>query len=78
MTKVYITFGQEHVHSYNGKTFDKDCVGIVYGRDYSAARHLAFGIFSGVFATSYSEDEWKKVDMALFPRGFIEVNSDES
>ena len=26
MKNTYVTFGQTHVHSVNGKTFDKDCV----------------------------------------------------
>lgn len=26
MNKFYFTFGQNHAHSVEGKTFDKDCV----------------------------------------------------
>jgi hypothetical protein len=28
--KTYVTFGQDHAHAVNGKTFDKDCVAIIH------------------------------------------------
>lgn len=69
--KTYVTFGQEHTHSVNGKTFDKDCIAVInnamtpgYGRD------RAFSLFGEKFCFEY----WESVpDMKYFPRGLIEV-----
>ena len=27
--KTYVTFGFDHAHAINGKTFDKDCVAVI-------------------------------------------------
>ena len=34
-------FGQTHVHSINGKTFDKDCVAVIEAEDAHTGRELA-------------------------------------
>jgi hypothetical protein len=68
--KFYLTFGQVHVHSVKGRTFDKDCVGEIYAKDMNDARELAFQVFG---------DQWhrcldEKPNMEYFPRGVISVN----
>ena len=75
--KVYITFGQVHVHSVNGKTFDKDCVAVINAEDEENGREKAFEYFSDKWFTSYTEENWKDSNMHFFPRGFIEVNRKE-
>jgi len=75
--KVYITFGQVHVHSVNGKTFDKDCVAVINAEDEEKGREKAFEYFSDKWFTSYTEENWKDSNMHFFPRGFIEVNRKE-
>ena len=67
--KTYVTFGQTHTHSVNGKTFDKDCVAIVNGD-----RAKAFEIFEGQFCFEYSENEWEDENIKYFPRGYITVD----
>lgn len=76
MNKYYITFGQTHTHSHNGKTLDKDCVGVIKAENESKARELAFEWFDGVFGTTYSQEYLDKNPdfMNWFPRGFIELN----
>ena len=67
--KTYVTFGQTHIHSVNGKTFDKDCVAVVDG-----GRDKVFEIFGPKFGFEYSEDEWNEEAMKYFPRGYITVD----
>ena len=67
--KYYVTFGQVHVHSVAGKTFDKDCVAIIRGEDKEKAREKAFEIFGDKFCFLYS----KAPDMTYFPRGFLRI-----
>lgn len=74
MTKIYVTFGQAHAHSVNGKTFDKDCVAVIYAKDQEEGRDLAFIYFGPKFAFTYSEGSWKPSNLRFFPRGYIEVN----
>lgn len=68
--KMYITFGQIHVHSINGHTLDKDCVAVINGKDEAHCNELAFSWMNGVF----HEHTTKLPDMSYFPRGLIEVN----
>ena len=74
MNRYYITFGQVHTHSHNGKTLDKDCVGVINAKDHSEARELAFKWFGPKFATTYEEEDIDETFMFLFPRGLIELN----
>ena len=66
--KTYVTFGQKHVHSVNGKIFDKDCVAVVDG-----GRDKVFELFGPQFCFEYPEEEWHEEDMKYFNRGYIEV-----
>ena len=71
--KTYVTFGQTHVHSINGKTFDKDCVAVIECKDADEGRELAFEYFNGKFCFEYYEDEFDTSKMRYFPRGLLPV-----
>ena len=68
---TYVTFGQEHVHSINGKTFDKNCVAVIESDDAVSGRAKAFELFGPKFCFEYYND---MPDMSYFPRGLVEVN----
>jgi hypothetical protein len=74
MRKTFVTFGQVHVHSVNGITFDKDCIAVVNGD-----REKVFEIFGPQFCFEYPEASWETMGMAekmhYFPRGYIEVDN---
>jgi len=72
--KIYVTFGQTHTHSVNGKTFDKDVVAEINCQDYEDGRKKAFEYFNGVFATTYTEDKITDDFLDYFPHGIIQVN----
>ena len=74
MAKTYVTFGQDHAHSVNGKTFDKDCVAVIECKDAAEGRELAFEYFNGLFCFEYHEQMFNMNSMLYYPRGFIEVN----
>ena len=74
MAKFYITFGQVHVHSVNGKTFDKDSLCEIEAESHRQARERAYEVFGGVFCTSYGESELE--DLLLYsPRGIIKLEN---
>lgn len=73
MVKTYVTFGQGHAHSVNGKTFDKDCVAVIRRATALEGREAAFEFFGPKFFTTYADDQFKEDMLAYFPRGFIEV-----
>lgn len=74
MKKLFVTFGQIHVHKVGGIVFDKDCVAVVYGETYQAADDLAFKLFHGKFHAHEPETSWDDEKMKYFPRGYIDVN----
>ena len=73
MNKYYITFGESHIHTHNGETLDKDCVGVIKANSYEEMRNLALEWFGIKFATTYTVEEFKNA-IKYFPRGFIELN----
>lgn len=72
MGKFYITFGQIHTHSVNGKTFDKDCLAEIEAETKEEAHKQAMETFDGVFHQTLSVDEARKA-LHYFPRGMIKV-----
>ena len=71
--KIYITFGQVHAHSVNGKTFDKDCIAVIEAEGENEGRAAAFEYFGDKWFTSYTEDTFPPESKNYFPRGFIDV-----
>ncbi len=72
--KTYITFGQVHTHSVNGKTFDKDCVAVIESLSAEAGRAKAFEIFGREFCMEYPEEHFNHDSLkSFFPRGLINV-----
>lgn len=75
-TKVYVSFGQVHTHSVNGKTFDKDTIAVIRCSNYHDGRAKAFDYFNGIFHNCWSEEEWGDGSGKLewFPKGLVPVN----
>ena len=72
MKKYYFTFGQTHIHSVNGKTFDKDCVVEIEG-SFGETRDKMIDHFGIKWAMQYD----KLPDMSFFPRGILKLNNTE-
>ena len=68
MPKYYITFGQIHAHSVDGKTFDKDCVAGIKAKDKNEAHDRAMKIFDGKFHNVNDEPH-----LEYYPRGIINL-----
>jgi len=73
MNKYYITFGQVHVHSIGGKTFDKDCIGEIEADTNGEAHDKAMKIFNGVFHQCVDKSTVDDEFLSYFPRGIMEV-----
>jgi len=69
----YITFGQHHSHTHGSIILDKDCVGVIKAESYERMREIAFELFNGEFATTYTKEQILPL-MHFFPRGTIELN----
>lgn len=74
--KIYISFGQSHVHRVNNTTFDCNCLCEINCENYEEGRAKAFDVFDGIFATSYTEEKAKEA-LHFFPDGIkpLERNS---
>lgn len=67
--KCYITFGQIHVHSINGKTLDKDSVAQIESRSLKEGHIKAMEIFDKKFHNCTSNIP----DMTYYPCGIITI-----
>ena len=65
MKTSYFTFGQTHVHSVNGKTWDKDVIVQITAED---PLQVMFDTFGRQWAMEYD----KPPQLDLFPKG-IEI-----
>ena len=72
LSKFYISFGQVHVHSIDGKTLDKDCLAELEAETKEEAHKVAMDIFNKTFHNVYTENELSSV-IKYFPRGIIRV-----
>ena len=71
--KLFITFGQDHIHEVNGRTFDCNCVAEIECINYANGRSKAFEFFGPKFYTSYIEIDLTHEFMSHFRRGVISV-----
>lgn len=71
--KIYISFGQSHVHGVNKKIFDKDCLCEIECNDFNEGREKAFSAFGPKFHNSYMEHEVEGV-LRFFPKGIKKLN----
>lgn len=69
MIKNYFTFGQNHIHRVNGKTFDADCVVEIEAETPEEARDKMFCYFGRKWAFQY--DDLEKVGLHYYSRGVI-------
>ena len=67
---TYVTFGQVHIHSINGRTFDKDCIAVIPAESQEEGRELVFEYFGDKFCFEYFN---QMPNMKYFPRGLISV-----
>jgi hypothetical protein len=76
MPKFCISFGQQHVHRVNGRTFDKDSIAVIERPTHEEARNAAFEYFGDKFFTSYDYDKFiADGSLKYYPRGLIEVEN---
>ena len=64
----YITFGQSHVHRFNGITLDKDIVLAVKCFTYEQVREFTIQTFNEEWANIYEEPH-----LEYYHRGLIEI-----
>lgn len=71
--KILVTFGQNHVHRVNGRTFDCDCLARITARTYEEARDMAFEIFGPKFCFTHKEEDYQD-SLHYYSRGIIDVS----
>lgn len=73
MPRHYVTFGQIHTHSINGKTLDKDTVAVFEAENAIEGRELAVEYFGDRFFTDYHDENWDESKLEFFPKGYVEL-----
>ncbi len=66
----YFTFGQNHVHSHNRVTLDKDVVLRITG---DCPRNIMFELFGDKWCFEYD----KKPEMSYFSKGVFDINKNQ-
>ena len=69
MKKYYFTFGQSHVHSVAGFTYDKDIVVEIEAMGSNQAREIMMRTFGRIWGMQYDEPP----PMEFFPRGIKKI-----
>lgn len=66
---LYITFGTDHNHYIDGKTFDSESVAEIECTNYADGREKAFNAFGPKFAFSY--DNLNDLNLHYYSKGLI-------
>jgi len=66
---IFVTFGQVHAHSVEGKTLDKDTVAVLEADTHELGRDKAFKLFGDKFFSTYTDPN--DVGLQFFPKGFV-------
>lgn len=69
MEKFLISFGQEHTHSLNGVTIDKDILVEVNAKNHYEASKKAHKLFGNLYCTTYMKNTKDENFYEYFPRG---------
>jgi hypothetical protein len=72
MITQYFTFGQNHLHRVNGKTFDCDCVVKISAENAKACRDKMFDVFGRRWSMQYDDMPQEMLDK-YYPRGLFEI-----
>jgi hypothetical protein len=68
--KLYLSFGRQHNHSIDGKTYNKDCLALIEGPDLTTCRKYAGAYFGNAYAVEYLGIP---PDLCCYPQGIIIV-----
>jgi len=71
--KAYITFGQTHQHSVDGKMLDKDTVARIEVASPDEAVAFAMRTFGGVYSRIFIGGEWKPDNLKYYPKGYVDL-----
>ena len=72
MAAYYITFGQSHLHYYNGAVLHKDVVALVGNVDtYEQAKKIADHYFGQKYSRILTE---KEMSFEHYPSGIVLIN----
>jgi hypothetical protein len=71
MNKLYVTFGQIHLHKVDGQILDKDSIAVIDCATYDLDRLKAQELFGMKFCFTYFNSEWNPEDIRYYPRGYI-------
>lgn len=77
MKRTYMTFGQVHAHSINGKTVDKDCVALFHNDEETARKYMRVHCGNKYF-TTYDGETWDQIQhdhIDYYPRGIVDVGT---
>ena len=71
--KIYVTFGQVHVHKVGKDVFDCDSIAEIECESENHGRAIAMQYFKGQFFTHYLEDQLGNL-LPYAPRGVIKLD----
>lgn len=70
--KVYVTFGQSHIHDIAGKIFDKNCVAMIECENETDGRNIANDVFDRKWCWLYTNES--DITLVYYPRGIIKLH----
>jgi hypothetical protein len=71
--KIYITFGQDHIHKIGSTIFDKDTVACFEAPDSEIGRKHAISLFGRQWCWLYTDADWSNEKLEFFPSGIIYI-----
>ena len=71
--KIYVTFGQFHIHYINNIVINKNCVVVLNAKNHKDGRKKTFDLFDKFFFTTYLESDIDSKFLSHFHKGLINL-----
>jgi hypothetical protein len=72
--KLYVIFGNSHIHKINGTVFDSNCCAVINCYNHTEGVNKVRELFGTTYCTYYADNAWIEDHIEYFPRGYINVD----
>ncbi len=74
---VFMTLGQNHAHTINGKVVHKDVVAVFKNMTEAQVREMMHKDYENKYCTTYTSDTWGTHNMQYYPDGYVCVDFEQ-
>lgn len=75
METTYVSFGQVHKHTIDGKRLDKDTIAKITHSSHENGADIAYRLFKNKYSQEFSQEAWSDDMLRHFPKGLVDISA---